>query len=218
MRILSSRFAPYLLALYALAAVPVLLHTFAGASRDDCAQPSALPRWRSGEGERGSLLRERFAAFQWSEGSFEAGDALFSFVYLRSYAVVQLLNRPENALLQRNPERRTVEWVDTESGPVPIHRPLFEPRADRATRTLAGYLLLLDNQPLAQPSVAQLASAPRQLLFGRAPMTLLFIHGRVPRDQYAAAELELRVRLLEALAQYRDACRKQTSEAGGATG
>lgn len=218
MRILSSRFAPHLLAVYVLAAVPVFLHTFADASRDDCAAPSALRRWKSGEGERGSVLRDRFEAFQWSEGSFEAGEALFSFVYLRSYAVVQLLNRPDNALMQRAPETRTVEWIDTESGRVPIHRPIYEPRSDRATRTLAGYLLLFDGEPLAQPSLAQLTSAPRQLLFGRAPMTLLFIHGRVPRDQYAGAELELRVRLLEALAQYREVCReKATPATGGAS-
>lgn len=213
MKILSSRFAPHLLALYALAALPVFLHTFADASRDDCAEPSALLRWQAGEGRPGSLLRDRFAAFQWSEGSFEAGDAIFSFVFLRSYAVVQLLNRPENALLQRTPEQRTIEWIDTASGPVPIHRPIYEQRSDRATRTLAGYLLLFDGQPLARPAMTQLASAPSQLLFGRAPMTLLFIHGRVPRDQYAEAEGELRVRLLAALAEYRDACRAKKPEA-----
>ena len=207
MRILSSRFAPHLLVVYALAAVPVFLHTFTDPSRDDCAQPSALPRWESREDARGRLLRDRFGAFQWSEASFEASGAIFSHVFLRSYAVVQLLNRPENALLQRAPESRSVEWIDTERGPVPIHRAIYEPRAGRSTRTLAGYLLLFDGEPLARPTFAQLSSAPSQLLFGRAPMTLLFIHGRVPRDQYAEAEAELRIRLLEALAQYRDACR-----------
>jgi hypothetical protein len=210
-KLLSWRFAPHLLAVYALAAVPVLLHTFAQSSRDDCARPSALPRWASREDERGRLLRDYFGAFQWSEGSFEAGQALFSFTYLRSYAAIPLLNRPENVLIKRAPEQRSVEWIDTESGPVPIHRALYDPRPDRATRTLAGYLLLFDGQPLAQPSLAQLASAPRQLVFGRTPMTLLFVHGRVPRDQYPEAEAELRVRLLTALAQYRDACRPPAS-------
>jgi hypothetical protein len=210
-KLLSPRFAPHLLALYALAAVPVFLHTFAEPARDDCAQPSALPRWQSGEGERGSLLRDRFEAFQWSEGDFEAEGVLFSFVFLRSYAVVQLLNRPENALLQRAPESRTVEWVDTQSGPVPIHRAIYEQRSDVATRTLAGYLLLLDGKPVARPALAQLGSAPSELLFGRMPMTLLFIHGRVPRDVYPEAETELRVRLVAALAQYRDACEAQSS-------
>ena len=212
MKLLSWRFAPHLLAVYALAAIPIFLHAFVR-SRDDCARPSALPRWESRDDERGRLLRDHYGAFQWSEGSFEAGQALFSFVYLRSYATIPLLNRPENLLVKLAPEQRSVEWIDTESGPVPIHRAIYEPRADRATRTLAGYLLLLDGQPLAQPTFAQLSSAPRQLLFGRMPMTLLFIHGRVPRDQYAEAEGELRVRLLEALAQYRDACRPATKTA-----
>jgi hypothetical protein len=206
-KLLSWRFAPHLLVIYALAAALSLFHTFAPSSSDDCARPSALPRWESRDDDRGRWLRDYFGAFQWSEGSFEADQALFSFLYLRSYLAIPLLNRPENVLVRLAPDQRSVEWIDTESGPVPIHRAIYEPRADRATRILAGYLLLLDGQPLAQPTFATLAAAPRQLFLGRTPMTLLFIHGRVPRDQYAEAEAELRVRLLQALAQYRDACR-----------
>ena len=206
MKLLSRRFAEPLFLVYALAAVPVVLHSFAEAYRDDCARPDGLRRWESTDDERGRFLRERFGAFQWSEGSFEAGSAIFSYVHLRSYAAVQLLNRPENALLQQSPEQTRIEWIETESGKFPIHRALYEPRSDRATRTLAGYLLLFEDKALAQSTLAPLASAPRQLVYGRSPMTLLFIHGRVPRDHYPQAELELRVRLLEALQEYQDAC------------
>jgi hypothetical protein len=204
--VLSTRFAIPLLVIYGLAAVPVALHSFAEPRRDDCERPGALPRWESDAGERGRWLRERYGAFQWSEGSFEAGQALFSHVYLRSYDVVQLLNRPENSIVQVIPDHRTLEWIETERGAVPIHRAIYESRSDRTTRTLAGYLLIFEGEPLARATFAQLLSAPRQLLLGRSPMTLLLIHGRAPREQYAEAEVELRVRLLEALQQYRDAC------------
>ena len=206
---ISSRFAPGMAALAILAAIPVVLHRYVGLEVDDCARSAELlPRSRDASGvtDREATLAQRFRATRWSEGEI-SGPTPLRFTHLATYDARRAYYRPENALIEaQDPVSRELEWDEGEAGRLPIHRPLYVSPFESGTRILAGYVLLYGGRPIANPYTAQLRWAPLQLVTGRRPLTLLFVHGRVDREDYPEAERALRAELARATARHRDLC------------
>ena len=207
----STRFARALAGLVALVLVPVVLHSYLGIQRDDCRAPLALaPAEHASALERGrdAWMREHFAASAWREGRIAgaSGAPTLSYTVVRSYDAKRVYYRPENTLLRgHNVRARELEWVDAHDVRLPIHRPRYaSPGA--SLRAVAGYLLVYEGRPVADPYRAQLLAAARQLLGGSAPMTLFFVHGSATVEQVEETELRVRTALREQWERYRSSC------------
>jgi len=157
-----------------------------------------------------SSALHRFETPEVSQSSLVApgGQIAFDYTVVRSFDPSQVYYRPERKVLRKlDPERRVLQWIDTAEGRVPLHRAIYPLGASqRSVRTIAGYLLIYEGELVSNPYLAQILSAPGQLLRGRAPMTMLFAHGVVPVDQLDQAEAELRALLLDSLKRYREIC------------
>jgi hypothetical protein len=70
-----------------------------------------------------------------------------------------------------------------------------------------AYLLVYDSRPVSNPYLAQLLSAPLQLVRGRSPMWLFFISGQVEPDLKESAERAARAWLAAAWEHYGSVCR-----------
>ena len=206
---MSTRYSAALAILTLLALVPVGIHEYAGAVVDDCANAvEFFPESPAdASDERGLFLAKRFRATGWREGEV-AGDTRFRYTYLRTYDAKRAYYRPEQSLIEEaKPIRRGIDWVDSNGRRLPVHRAEYPVLADEIVQRIAGYVLVYEGAPVSNPYLAQLFSAPLRLVSGRAPMTLLFVHGYVPIDDTAEAETRLREHLRAAFATYERACR-----------
>lgn len=208
----STRFALALAGLAALALVPVVLHSYLGAQRDDCRAPLALaPAAHASALERGrdAWMREHFAASAWREGRIagRSGAPALAYAVVRSYDAKRVYYRPENTLLRGHSVRaRELEWVDAHDVRLPIHRPRYSSTPGASLRAVAGYLLVYEGRPVADPYRAQLLAAPHQLLGASTPMTLFFVHGSAAAEQVEETEVRLRAALREQWERYRSSC------------
>jgi exosortase len=188
----STRYAWPMLAMCALALVPVGVNSYAQRRVDVCTHPEALlmgtgisdPALRD---ERDRLLRERFAAEEWREGSVPAtGDRpRLDYTIIRTYDPKRAYYRPEWRLLKDEPFDKRVIEVDTEQGTIPVHVPVYA--AQRGTQLVVAYLIVYQGEPVADPYINQLRSAASQMFSGASPMTLYIASARVPELQTDAA-------------------------------
>jgi len=205
---LSLRYVVALSACLLVALIPVVVHSYIQLEIDDCKTPWALmsesaPASNSG-GRRDAWMRERFQSSQWREGSFFADGLRFDFSIVRSYDAKRLYHRPENSLVEHSiVERRGIEWVQTDSGALPIHRAYYG-NSDPAI--LVAYLLVYRSSPIASPYWPQLRAAPVELFGGRRPMTLFLIQAHGSSGSLREMESVEREWLLSSWAKYRFAC------------
>jgi hypothetical protein len=71
---------------------------------------------------------------------------------------------------------------------------------------MASYLFVYRNQPVEHPLLAQLASAPAQILGGSRPLALLIVAGAVPPDRRPEARERAQRWLVAAWRHYADSC------------
>jgi hypothetical protein len=205
---LSLRYVVPLSACLLLALIPVVMHSYIQVEIDDCKSPWAfLPEsaqaFDSG-GNRDAWMRQFFHSSQWQEGSFFKDGLRFDFSIIRSYDAKLLYHRPETSLVEHAVvERRGIEWVQTASGVLPVHR-AFYGNTDPAI--LASYFLVYHSSPVASPYLAQLQAAPVELFSGRRPMTLFFVQAQGAPGSLGEIEKGERVWLISTWEKHRSAC------------
>lgn len=204
---LSRRYVRPLSACLLLALIPVVVHSYFQVEIDDCKAPSALApesvqASRSG-GSRDVWMRQRFQSSQWDEGNFFRDGLRFDFSIIRSYDAKRLYHRPETSLVHAVVARRGTEWVQADSGALPIHRAYY---GDTDPAIVAAYLLVYRSSPVASPYWAHLRAAPVELFSGRRPMTLFLIQARGSPGSLGEMEKVEREWLLSSWEKYRSAC------------
>jgi exosortase len=210
----ATRFSVPLALLCALALVPVALNSYAGRRLDDCAHPSVLlagtgiadPERRAA---RARELGERFEAFAFREGVIRDPEGLapdLAYTILRTYDAKRTYYRPEYWLSgHREPAKLELDRIDVDGRAVPVRRIEFATRDDEVY--LAGYLVVYEGEPVANPVRAQLLAAPGLVLRGSLPMTLYYAQVVARPEQADAASQALERWLAGSWRQYDSICR-----------
>ena len=189
---------------------------------DPCAHPDVLGvtgliPGSEPEGERRD--RRSDDIIQWSEGRipderFPRDPMLFRIV--RSYSVLKAAERPLGLMPKVvEPETVRIENLDVPGGPVPVH---VVRTSGREAFYVVAYFYAFGNEPVAQPFLAQLAGAWRELWNGRRPLTVFLVGGAATAETAAHRE-ELALRWIgSAWQHYRGMCvgRDGATERAGA--
>ena len=77
---------------------------------------------------------------------------------------------------------------------------------DDARKRIVAYLLMYEGRAVGNPYIAQLASAPRQLVRGSRPMTLFLVSSHVRSSALEAADAPAWEWLTRAWQKYRAVC------------
>jgi hypothetical protein len=207
---LSPRYAKRLIALLLLFAVPTLAIGLVPPRQDDCRDPALLFVTALIEGSKPvgeSLPGDTNDVIQWSYGEIahpETQREPLRFQIVRSYD----RNHAEPIhLLGGTPfeaELHSVQTLSTPAGPVPIH--VAVDHTKRPSR-LAAWLFVYDGRPVASPFLSVLASAPRQLVGGTLPITILMVDGTTGRGNVEPVENAAKQWLAAAWQHVATACR-----------
>ena len=208
---LSTRYTPHLAIVMLLAAVPVVLHSYARVENDECAAPARLVRRsivRPPSTERIAFVEATFGTSQFREGRLPAEDGLpaMSWVVVRTHDAKNLYYRVAHRVLGREPDRVRVESVQVGNVALPIRQVEYTPELGSPLDTRASYLLVYDGKPVANPYLNQLLAAPLRVFTGSRPMTVFFISGRTTRDQVAALQEQQTRWLTDSWHEYRAIC------------
>lgn len=208
----SSRYSLATFALFALALVPVTLHSYLHVRRDDCANPEALvPAMSAGTvtPERDAEVRHNFDVYQWREGRLAAagGAPELQFAVIRSYDPKQLYYRGMSRLWgDVKAGKDEVAWVDTNEGKLPIVTGATVREHSRATPPVFKALLVYEGEPVESGWRAQLRAAPRQAFTSSRPMTLFAVRGNATAEQREAVEKRATEWLAESWRNYKLIC------------
>lgn len=177
---------------------------------DPCAHPDVLGVTGLIPGSQPEGERREFRSddiIQWSEGRIP--DELFPrdpmlFRIVRNYSVLKGAEHPLG-LMPRvvEPETVRLETLEAPDGPLPVH---VVRTTGREAFHVVAYLYAFGNEPVAQPFVAQLRGAFRELRDGRRPLTV-FLAGGPATPETAPHREELALRwIASAWQHYRSMC------------
>jgi hypothetical protein len=214
----SSRYVPHLLVLLLLAAIPSYLHHTDRLDVDDCAHPEQLldsalaPPADGADGADGRRLlgfESSFGSGNWAVRPLASEKGEIETVVVRSFDPKVVYHWPEGRILPgvRSQARRHEKLDGREGTSLSVHRVFFpDDPPPNAQATLAGYHLVYESRPVSNPYLAQILSAPLQLVRGRRPMWLFFVYGRVPLAEREEGERVVSEWLKEAWVRYQAAC------------
>jgi hypothetical protein len=209
---LARRFALHLAVLCALAFGAVVAHSWLGLRREDCADPERFLGAVHDLSVREAWLARAFAAQDVRTGrvALDGGRWSLAWTVVRSAQPRTVYYRPEGVLVPAaRPVRRGVEWFeDSTGGRLPVHRAWYREDPSAGTALVVAYLLVYQGEPVEDPVLAQLRAAPREVLTGAAPMTLLLVSGAVLQTDLPAAETRAREWLQQTWHAYRYACER----------
>lgn len=215
---LSRRYVLPLAVLSALALVPVVVHSYLGVQRDECADPFRLvpSTGRPEDSRRDRIMKRRLNAFQWKEGRLSGRDGLPESFYsvVRSYEAKKLYYLLEQRLLDRVPDSESIVRVQSGGVELPIRKLYFAPHPGHSASLVAAYLLVHDGAPVDNPYWSQLLAAPVQLFTGAKPMTAFFITTVITRGQEEAVHAAHVAWLEREWWDYRSICFNDSGPAG----
>ena len=209
----SDRWATALLAVCAIALVPVVLHSYLSWRSDDCANPTALVPPMAPDGDtaaRDAQLRHDIEYLsQWREGKLAAasGSPELDWVVVRSYDPKQLYYRGTKRVWKDvTVGGDTLEWIDADGEKLPIVRSKANNDSEHGPKAVIAALVVYDGEPVEAGWLAQLRAAPRLLFAGTRPVTLFAVRGEVPEALVPAAEQRARRWLVDSWRGYRGLC------------
>jgi hypothetical protein len=130
-----------------------------------------------------------------------------SYVIAHSFDPKAVYHWPESRVVwEVRPIERRLESVEADGMSIPVHRAYYERDLSRPRHPLVAYLLVYESRPVRNPYLAQILSAPRQVVTGRRPMWLFIVYGRVPDAQLPETEARAHEWLAESWQRYRAAC------------
>jgi len=206
----STRHSGLLIGILLVGVAVSVSHLRFGSQIDDCANPQQLYALDRIEGslprlEHWNLHDEQ--RIQVSEGMVpvpvEGADAL-TFRVRRNRDPKRLYRAP----LRATPEIGYVtdfgvDWLPSESGPVPIHTAYGH--TDKAVQ-LSLYLFIYDGRPVENMFREQMLSAPRHVLTGGPPLTLVTISGSSLLNDFEQVDAFAKQWLVSAWEFYEEVC------------
>lgn len=210
MSAVSGRHGRALVAILAVALVPVAANTLRPRRHDPCSNPGALIATSlipsvNPKGEQWD--KRKNGVIQWSLGTIPVPGAPgnpLQFEIVRSYVARDLYqNTLGFAWKKVEAEDHLVFEVGGPGQEAPIH--VVHDHTGRRSRTIA-YLFIYGNRPVGSPFLYQLSLAPRELIFGQKPLTLVVVHGTSPRHHTEAVDSVARRFLGDAWAFYQRSC------------
>ncbi len=202
---MSSRFAPAICALLAIALVPTFIHSYSDSAvvdgRSTSAIPEALAGYTSTPSDRNATWGERrFESADWTERIYADGRDQVRLTVVRSYDPKSLYHHPELAVAYGTDYVRSEVRHFPQRPDVPVHM-LY---TDRPGGSVVMYVLHYDERYVENPIPFQLRIAAELLVSGRKPMTLFFADDLSVGAGEADAPESLRVAalLFEALDQF----------------
>lgn len=178
---LSTRFAPAVLVLLALAAVPTVIHSYMDSAEPDGRTTSAIPAQLAGERgtptkRRASWGEDRLASGDWFERSYSRSPAV-KLAVARSFDAKKLYHHPELAIdYGPSYERATVVRLP-QRPEVPVH---ILRGGQGNSRRVALYTLHYEDGYVEDPIRFQLRASFKALFSNRKPMTIFFAAQDLP--------------------------------------
>lgn len=215
----SRRFVPHIALLILALAVPTLLHSQGDYRLDDCKDVQAIfpdhadPLWDSSFREEVRTRTYDNATADggvWAEGStVMPGGTRVNWLIVRSYDPKRVYHRPARNLVDGGQIGAIeIERVEADGMTIPIRWLRYEPGVSMAERRVsAGHVLVYGGKPISDPYMAQLLSAPIQVIRGRMPMTLYLAYARVEPSELKQADDDVRAFLKKQVARYPKVCR-----------
>lgn len=186
---ISTRYAPALCGLIALALVPVVIHSYAGATAPDGRTARTIPAILGGFVGQPSARdagwgKRRFESDDWIERRYTAAGDEVVFTIIRSYDLKRLYHHPELDVAYGTslPVHRVVYWPDRPDIPVHVN-------SSPVKRALAMYALHYGDRFISDPIRFQIRTAGELLFSRRKPMTLFFVHDLVIPEKAEATAL-----------------------------
>ena len=173
---ISSRYAPALGVLVALALVPAVIHAYLGTRVSDGLRTASIPLTLAGYAGTATERDEgwgnrRFESFDWIERQYVSGEDDLVLTVVRSFDLKSVYHHPELAVAYGVPFVRH-EVVRLPSRPdVPVH--VLWPETGR--RAIGLYVLHYDGRFVQDPIGFQLRTSLELLVSSRKPMTLFFV-------------------------------------------
>ena len=179
---LSTRFAPAVLVLLGLAAVPTVIHSYMDSAEPDGRTTSAIPARLAGETgtptkRRASWGEDRLASYDWFERRY-GGAPEVKLAVARSFDAKKLYHHPELAI-DYGPSYERVTTIRLPQRPdVPVH---LLRGGQGNTRRLALYTLHYEDTYVEDPIRFQLRASFKALFSTRKPMTVFFAAQDLPQ-------------------------------------
>lgn len=185
---ISSRYAPAVCVLVALALVPTLLHSYAHTVAKDGLTTANIPLSLNGAPSTptehdAAWGRRRFDAFDWTERRYRLEDGEVLLTVLRSYDLKKLYHHPElDVAYGAGYLRYHVERLDSRRD-LPLHV-----LSDLEQQATAVYALHYEDGFVEDPIAFQVRTAGELLFSPRHAMTLLFARDFRPTQGKALAQ------------------------------
>jgi len=207
---LSPKYAPHLLVLLALVAVPVYMHRGGRSYVDDCADPLALSEGFDFDTPHPLIDRpEQLNYFRsmWLDGYIDYGEPVqgrLKFSVARAYRPSYLyLDWHELRPGFIEPEDIKLRHVDVGGEQLPVHVLIGR---DQTPPLVAAYVLIYNNRPVERPFLAQLRTSLDELFSTLPPMTMYFVGGEVAHRDLDIAEERAVEWLANGWRQFRTIC------------
>lgn len=177
---ISTRFAPVVLGLLALAAVPTVIHSYMDSAVPDGRTTGVIPERLAGEtgrptNRRASWGEDRLASSDWFERRYP-GPPEVKLAVARSFDAKKLYHHPELAI-DYGPSYGRATTIRLPQRPdVPVH----VLRGGQGGRRLALYTLHHEGRYVEDPIAFQLRASFRALFSRRTPMTVFFAAQDLP--------------------------------------
>jgi len=173
--VISTRFAPAICAVVALALIPTIIHSYAGIVVKDGRSTGSIPTTLAGftavpSARDAGWGKRRFESDDWFERRYLSGSDEVLLTVLRSYDLKRLYHHPELDVAY-GAGYLSEDIVELRDAPgVPVH--LLSTSGD--TGGTAVYALHYGDGFVANPLWFQMRVAGELLFGGRKPMTLIF--------------------------------------------
>jgi hypothetical protein len=207
---LSPKYAPHLLALLVLVAIPVYVHQGGRSYVDDCADPLALRDHFDFDTPHPLVDRpEQLNYFRtmWLDGHIDYGDPVrgqLKFSVARSFRPSYLyLDWHELRPGFIEPEDIKLRYVDVDGERLPVQVLVGR---DQSPPLVAAYILVYNNRPVERPFLTQLRASFDELFSTLPPMTMYFVTGQVARRDLEIAEQRAVEWLANGWRQFRSIC------------
>ena len=190
---ISFRFAPVVCILFALAAVPTLLHSYSTATVDDARSTGQISQTLAGyasvPSQRGATWgKRRFDSDDWTERIYVSGETSerLRLTVVRSFDAKSVYHHPELAVV----DGASFVGEDVKRFEQRPEIPVYVLRRGPGEQMSAMYVLHYDERFVENPITFQLRTAGELLFSRRRPMTLFFVQDP---DRRGDAEAPLRL-------------------------
>ena len=209
MTALSPRWTLAVLALAALTALPIWVHSRGLRDSDPCRDPGAFKATLLIPGSEPEYLEREPGPreLQYSVGNIEGEKGVrapLHFAIVRSFDPTELTNRPARFVIPKlEVQSRELRWVQRDGQRLPVHRVV---EGTSRYETFVSYYFVYQGRPVKSPTLAVMASGLGRLWGGARPLTLVAVGGRASKRHIEATRQRAEEWLFATWDHYRAVC------------